>query len=100
MTTVKRALSTSGMLCLGVLAATGIYLACVLVTFMLGGMFYSITLGAMVAPVVAFVIFAYRWTRRRATTAWPLMTAMVVTQVVIAAAAFLDSPSTATMWFH
>ena len=36
----------------------------------------------------------------RATTAWPLMTAMVVTQVVIAAAAFLDSPSTATMWFH
>lgn len=100
MTSVKRALSTPGMLCLGVLAAVGIYLACVLVTFLLGGLFYSVTLGAMVAPVIAFAILAYRWTRRRATTAWPLVTAMVVTQVVFAALAFLDSPSTALMWLH
>lgn len=100
MTTVKHALSTAGMVCLGVFAAVGIYLTCVLVTFILGGMFYSVTLGAMVAPVVAVAIFAYRWTRRRPTTAWPLVTVMVVTQVVIAALAFLDSPPTASMWFR
>jgi len=99
-TTVKHALSTAAMVCLGVAAAVGVYLACVLVTFVLGGMFYSMTLGAMVAPVVAFAIFAYRWTRRRETTTWPLVTAMVVTNVVIAALAFLDSPSTALMWFR
>lgn len=59
-----------------------------------------VTLGAIVAPVVAFAILVYRWMRRRTTTSWPLVTAMVVTLVVIAGLAFLDSPSTASMLFH
>jgi len=100
MTTVKRALSATGMVSLGVLAAVGIYLACVVVTFLLGGWVYSVTLGAQLAPLIAAVIVIYRWTRRRSTTSWPMMSAMVATQVVLAVMAFLDSPSTATMWFH
>lgn len=100
MSSVKRALSTAGMLGLGVLAAIGIYLACVVATFLAGGWVYSITLGAQVAPVIAMAIVIYRWTRRRATTSWSMMAAMVATQVVLAVLAFLDSPSAALMWFH
>ena len=62
MSSVKRALSMAGVLGLGVLAAIGIYLACAVVTVLSGGMFYSVTLGAVVAPVVAIVIVIYRWT--------------------------------------
>ena len=97
---VKTVPRMAKMVCLGVAAAVAIYVACVLVTFVLGGMLYSVTLGAMVAPAVAIAIVGYRWTWRRATTAWPLLISMVTTQVVIAALAFLDSPSTALMWFH
>lgn len=100
MTSVRHALSTAGFVCLGVIAAFGSYLACVVITLLLGGLFYSVTLGAMVAPVITFAIFVYRWTRRRTTTPWPLVTAMVVTQVVIAGLAFLDSPSAALMLFR
>jgi hypothetical protein len=100
MSSVKRALSTAGMLCLGVLAALGIYVACGLVTFLLGGLFYSVTLGAIVAPVVAFAILAYRWTWRRTDTSWPMLGAMMVVQLVIAVLAVHDSPSTALMWLR
>jgi hypothetical protein len=100
MVSVKSAVSSAGVLCLGVLAALGIYAACVLVTFVLGGSFYSMTLGAVVAPVVILVIVFYRWMWRRAVTSWPTIAAMAVTQVVIAALAVQDSPSAAFMWFH
>jgi hypothetical protein len=86
------------MLSLGVLAALGIYAACVLATFLFGGLFYSVTLGAVVAPMVAFAIFIYRWKWRRARTSWPMIGAMGVTQVLIAALAIQDSPTTALMW--
>ncbi|MCH9731917.1 MAG: hypothetical protein K0U84_19955 [Actinomycetia bacterium] len=62
-------------------------------------MFYSVTLAAMLAPVVAIAILVYLWSRRCGTTPWPLVTTMVATQIVIAALAFLDSPQTALMWW-
>lgn len=100
MSFVKRALSTAGMLGLGVLAAIGIYLACVVATFLAGGWVYSIALGAQVAPVIGTAIVIYRWTRRRITTSWPMMAAMVVTQVVMATLAFQDSRLTVLMLLH
>jgi hypothetical protein len=100
MTTVKRALCATGMFGLGILAAIGIYLACVIVAFLLGGLFYSLTLGGLIAPLVAVVIVIYRWTRRRSTTSWPMMSAMVATQVTLAVWLFLESPSLTRTWFH
>lgn len=88
------------MLGLGVFTALGIYAACVLVIFLLGGSFYSVTLGAVAAPVVALVVLIYRWRRRPAVTSWPMIATMMVTQIVIAAFAIQDSPSTALMWLH
>lgn len=100
MTSAKQAGSIAAKLGLGVLAGIGIYLVCVLVTYLLGGMYYSVTLGALVALAVSVVILAYRWMRRRTATSWPMVGAMVAVQVVIAALAVQDSPSTALMWLR
>ena len=77
MTSAKQAGSIAAKLGLGVLAGIGIYLVCVLVTYLLGGMYYSVTLGALVALAVSVVILAYRWMRRRTATSWPMVGAMV-----------------------
>lgn len=100
MASTKDASRIAAKLGLGVSAGIGIYLACVLVTVLLGGMYYSVTLGALVALAVSVVILAYRWMRRRSTTSWSLVGAMVGVQVVIAALAVRDSPSTALMWLR
>lgn len=81
------------MVALGVLAAFAICLACTLVFFAIGGIFYSFTLGVVHAPVVAVAIAVCRWIWWRDTTSWTLVGAMVVTQVVLAVLAYLDSPS-------
>lgn len=97
---MKRTLSTTGLIGLGVLAAIVLYVLCVLVTFVLGGLFYSVSLGAVVAPVVALAILLYLWFWRRDATSWPIVVTMLVVQIGIAALAFHDSPSTALMLFH
>jgi hypothetical protein len=94
---MKRALSMTGLIGLGVLAALVLYVVCVLVTFLLGGLFYSVSLGAVFAPVVALAILGYLWVWRRDATSWPIVVTMLVVQIVIAAFAFHDSPSTALM---
>jgi hypothetical protein len=96
---VMYAASKTGMLVLGVLAAIGIYLVCVVATFLAGGWVYSIALAAYVAPVIAWAIVIYRWTRRRSATSWPMVAAMMTTQVVFATVvAFLDSSSAALLF--
>jgi ABC-type lipoprotein release transport system permease subunit len=97
---MKRTVSVTGLVGLGILAALGLYVVCVLVTFILGGLFYSVTLGAIVAAFVALVILAYLWGRRRNATSWPVVVAMVASQLAIAALAIQDSPSTALMLFR
>ena len=97
---MKRTVSVTGLVGLGILAALGLYVVCVLVTFILGGLFYSVTLGAIVGAFVALVILAYLWGRRRNATSWPVVVAMVASQLAIAALAIQDSPSTALMLFR
>lgn len=82
------------------MAGNPLYLVCVLVTFLLGGIYYSVTLSVLLAPAVSAVIMAYRWLRRRPATSWPMVGAMVTVQVAIAALAVQDSPSTALMWLR
>ncbi|KKE99190.1 hypothetical protein [Mycolicibacterium obuense] len=97
---MKRTLSKTGLIGLGILAAFGLYLVCVVATFLAGGWVYSVALGAQVAPLVAIAVIGYLWTRRRATTSWPLIVAMAVTLFVLAAPAFCDSPSMASVLFR
>ena len=97
---MKRALSTAGFVGMGVLAAVALYVVCVVAVFLLGGLFYSMTLGAVLAVVVALLIVLCLWTRRRDTTSGPLAVAMLGSQIVIACLAIYDSPSTALMLFH
>ncbi|WP_241204897.1 PPE domain-containing protein [Mycobacterium sp. PSTR-4-N] len=97
---MKRTLSMTGLIGLGILAAFGLYLVCVVATFLAGGWVYSIALGAQVAPLIAIAVIGYLWTRRRDTTSWPLIVAMAVTLFVLAALAFYDSPSLASVLFR
>jgi hypothetical protein len=97
---MKRTLSTAGFVGMGVLAAVALYVMCVVVTSLLGGLFYSMTLGAMLAVVVALIIVLCVWIRRRHTISGPLVVAMLGSQIVIACLAIHDSPSTALMLFH
>ncbi|TQR88020.1 hypothetical protein D8S82_02840 [Mycobacterium hodleri] len=97
---MKRTLSTAGFAGMGVLAAVVLYVVCVVAVSLLGGLFYSMTLGAMLAAVVALLIGFYLWTRRRRNTSGPLVVAMLGAQVVIAGLAIHDSPSTALMLFR
>lgn len=82
MTSAKHAGSIAAKLGLGVFAAIGNYLVCVLVTYLLGGMYYSVTLVALVALSVSVAILTYRWVRRRTATSWSMVGAMMPVQAV------------------
>lgn len=97
---MKRTPSTAGFVGVGVLAAVALYVVCVVATTLLGGLFYSMTLGAMLAVVIALLIGLYLWTRRRHNTSGRLLVAMLGAQIVIAGLAIHDSPSTALMLFR
>lgn len=97
---MRRRLTTIGQLGLGVLAGIGLYILCVLVMLILGGLTYSITLGALLAGVVSILIATYLVVRKRDTTSWPIIGGLVSFSVTWAVLAILDSPSTAFMWFR
>jgi cytochrome c oxidase assembly factor CtaG len=100
MSDMRRAVKTTGRIAVGVLAGIGLYILCVLIMFLLGGLFYSVTLGALLAGVVSLVIAAYLGVRKRETTSWPVVGGLVAFSLVWAVLAILDSPSTAFMWFR
>ena len=97
---MKRTLSTAGFVGTGVLAAVALYVVCIVVMSLLGGLFYSMTLGAVLAVIVAPIIVLCLWNRRRHNTSGTLVVAMLGSQIVIAGLAIHDSPSTALMLFR
>jgi hypothetical protein len=97
---MKRTLSTAGFVGTGVLAAVALYVVCIVVMSLLGGLFYSMTLGAVLALIVALLIVLCLWIRRRHTISGPLVVAMLGSQIVIAGLAIYDSPSSALMLFR
>lgn len=97
---MRQKLTTIGQLGIGILAGIGLYVVCVLVMFVLGGLTYSITLGALLAAVVSLFIAAYLVLRKRETTAWPIVGGLVIFSLTWAVLAILDSPSTAFMWLR
>ena len=97
---MKRTLSTAGFVGMGVLAAVALYVVCVVVMSLLGGLFYAMTLGAVLAMIVALIIVLCVWIRRRHNISGPLVVAMLGSQIVIAGLAVHDSPSTVLMLFH
>jgi hypothetical protein len=97
---MKRTLSTVGFAGMGVLAAGALYVVCVVVTSLLGGLFYAMTFGAMLAVVVALIIVLCLWIRPRHNISGPAVVGMLGSQIVIACLAIHDSPSTALMLFR
>lgn len=97
---MRRAVKTTARFAIGVLAGIGLYVVCVLVMFLLGGLSYSVTLGALLAGVVSLVIAGYLGVRKRESAPWPIVGGLVAFSLIWAVLAILDSPSTAFMWFR